>query len=100
MVNIQPLGGLILFKKIEKTDTSTASGLILTADSLDSDISRGEIVAIGPGDRDQEGKIHSIPLEIGQTVIYSDNQATEVTDKNRNKYYFINWRHLFGVENA
>jgi co-chaperonin GroES (HSP10) len=99
LTNIEPLGGLILVKKNEKEDTSTASGLILTADSRDSELNRGVIIKVGPGERDQNGTTHKIPLNEGQIVIYADSHATEVIDKDRNTYEFINWRNLFGVEN-
>jgi len=100
MTKIAPLGGLILVKKNEVKDTQTQSGLILTAASLDSELQRGTIVKVGPGERDQEGKVHPIPLNEGDVVIYSDNHGTEVTDESGDKYEFINWRNLFGVENA
>ena len=100
MTNIEPLGGLILAEEIEQQDRKTASGLVLTAISQESELKRGKIVKLGPGERDQEGKIHTIPLEIGQIIIYNEGNATEVTDSSNNKYQFINWRHLLGVENA
>jgi co-chaperonin GroES (HSP10) len=98
MTNILPLGGLILIKENEAKDTRTQSGLILTASAQESELKRGTIVKVGPGDRDQTGTIHAIPLDVGQTIIYADNQATEVTDSYGTKYHFINWRNLFGVE--
>jgi len=100
MTNISPLGGLILVKKNEIKDTQTQSGLILTASAQESELNRGTIVKVGPGERDQEGKVHAIPLNEGDVVIYSENHGTEVTDVSGNKYEFINWRNLFGVENA
>lgn len=98
MTNILPLGGLILVKKNEVKDTQTQSGLILTAASLDSELQRGTIVKVGPGERDQKGVTHPIPLEVGQVVIYAESQGTEVTDGYKEKYDFVNWRNLFGVE--
>ena len=98
MTNILPLGGLILVKENQVKDTKTQSGLILTASSQDAELQRGTIVKVGPGERDQNGVTHQIPLDEGQTVIYSGNQATEVTDISGEKYQFINWRNLFGVE--
>jgi co-chaperonin GroES (HSP10) len=98
MTNILPLGGLILVKKNEVQDTKTQSGLILTASSLDSELQRGVIVKVGPGERDQNGVTHQIPLDEGQTVIYAENHGTEVTDSNGDKYEFVNWRNLFGRE--
>lgn len=99
MTNIEPLGGLILVKEIEQQDKKTASGLVLTSASLESELKRGTIIAVGPGERDQTGKTHRIPLDVGMTVIYADANATEVSDSENSKYQFVNWRNLFGVEN-
>lgn len=98
MTNILPLGGLILVKKNEAKETRTQSGLVLTASSQDSELQRGEIIKVGPGERDNTGVVHPIPLDPGQTVIYSENHGTEVTDAYGDKYEFVNWRNLFGVE--
>jgi len=98
MTNVLPLGGLILVKKHEVTETKTASGLVLTAMAAESELQRGTIVKVGPGERDQNGTVHPIPLDVGNVVIYSENHGTEVTDKDGNKYEFVNWRNLFGVE--
>jgi chaperonin GroES len=99
MSNIEPLGGLILVKEIEQRDKTTASGLVLTSSTMDSELKRGKIVSVGPGERDQTGVTHRIPLDIGMVVIYSEGHGTEVTDSLNNKYQFVNWRNLFGVEN-
>jgi len=99
MTNISPLGGLILVKKHEVEDTTTQSGLILTASARDSELQRGTIINVGPGERDQTGTTHEIPLGVGQVVLYSENHGTEVTDKDGTKYEFVNWRNLFGVQN-
>jgi chaperonin GroES len=98
MTNIEPLGGLVLLEKLEQEDRTTASGLVLSAVTLDAELSRGTIIAIGPGERDQEGRIHTVPLEVGQIVFYNDANATEVKDSQNNTYQFVNWRNLFGVD--
>jgi len=98
MTNILPLGGLILVKKHEVEDSKTQSGLIITASARDSELQRGTIVKLGPGERDNTGKTHAIPLDVGNVVLYAESQGTEVTDKDGQKYEFVNWRNLFGVE--
>lgn len=99
MTNIEPLGGLVLVKEIQEQDTQTASGLIITASAMESKLSRGQIIKIGPGERDQNGVIHPLPLNIGDVIIYNDMHATEITDSSGEKYQFISWRNLFGTEN-
>ena len=98
MTDIEPFGSLLLIEEIEKSDRKTASGLVLSASILDSELKRGKVIAVGTGDYDNAGNKHEIPLTFGDVVIYNEGNATEVTDASGSKYYFINWRHLFGKE--
>lgn len=98
MTNIEPLGSLILIEQLEQGEKKTTSGLVLAATTMDNDLKRGKVIAVGPGDRDANGEIYPIPLTPGDVVIYNEMQATEVTDDLNNKYKFINWRQLFGKE--
>lgn len=97
MTNIEPLGSLVLVKKIEQGDRKTSSGLVI-ASAFSSELTRGIVIALGEGDMDSKGNIHPIPLNEGDTVIYSEGHATEVTDSNNEKLQFINWRNLLGLE--
>ncbi len=98
MTNIKPLGSLILVEKIEQSERKTSSGLVIAATVVESELCRGKVISTGPGDYDNVGNLHAIPLDQGDIVIYVEHQATEVTDTLGNKYYFINWRTLFGKE--
>jgi co-chaperonin GroES (HSP10) len=100
MTNIDPLGSLILVEKIEQAERKTSSGLVLSAAVLDTELARGKVISVGPGDYDNVGNKHDIPLTNGDVVIYNENNATEVTDASGSKYYFINWRSLFGKESS
>ena len=99
MTNIKPLGSLILIKAEEEKDKTTKSGLVIAATVIDSALKRGTVVATGPGDYHSNGDLHTIPLNAGDVVIYSPNHATEIEDEGGEKFHFINWRQLFGVEN-
>lgn len=100
MTSIKPLGSLILIKSIEETDKTTKSGLVIAAVSSNPALKRGIVVAVGPGDNDNSGNHYDIPLKEGDVVLYSGIQATEVEDESNEKYYFINWRQLFGTEES
>jgi chaperonin GroES len=100
MTNIEPLGSLILVEEIEQKERKTSSGLVLSAATLETELKRGRVVAVGPGDYDNVGNKHDIPLTTEDIVIYNENNATEVTDALGSKYYFINWRSLFGKEGS
>jgi len=98
MTNIEPLGSLILIKEVETDEKTTKSGLVIAATAFDSELKRGIIIKLGTGDHDNSGNHHPIPLQIGDVVIYAEAHATEIEDLNREKYHFINWRTLFGME--
>lgn len=98
MTNIKPLGSLILIKEITKDEKTTKSGLVIASTAIDNSLKRGEVIEVGPGDNDNSGNHYDIPLQKGDIVIYSENHATEVEDSDSEKYHFINWRTLFGME--
>lgn len=100
MTNIEPLGSLILIEAIEQSERKTTSGLVLAASTLENELKRGKVIAVGPGDFDNVGNKHDIPLTFGEVVIYNEGNATEVTDALGSKYYFINWRSLLGKEGS
>ena len=95
MTNIKPLGTLVLIEKIEETETTTASVLVLTAAELDRDLSRGIVIAIGDGTRDIYGNVHPLLVEVGDMVYFNDSSLTEVKE-GINNYYFISSTNLFG----
>jgi co-chaperonin GroES (HSP10) len=98
MTNIEPFGSMILIEEIKQEERKTNSGLVLAATTMEAELRRGKVIEVGPGDFDNVGNRHEIPLTYGDIVIYNENNATEVTDALGSKYYFINWRSLFGKE--
>lgn len=98
MTNLEPLGSLILVEKIDQKERKTNSGLVLAASVIENELTRATVIAVGPGDYDNVGNKHEIPLTHGEVVIYNEHQATEVTDALGSKYYFINWRQVLGKE--
>lgn len=97
MTKIQPLGSLVLVKENKQEDRTTKSGLVIAATVADTNLCRGVVIAVGPGDNDNVGNHYDIPLQTGDIVIYSHNHATDVEDDDNEKYQFINWRNLLGI---
>jgi len=101
MTNLQPLGSIILIEKIEETETKTASGLVLTATTMEQELSRGKVIALGDGIRDSQGNIHAFNVAIGDTVYYNLMHLVDVTDNNGSKYGFLAYNNIYGkVTNA
>lgn len=103
MTNITPLGKLLLVKQTEEAETKSASGLIITATSVEKDLKNGVVVKVGPGERSGfNGELYPVDtIKEGMVVYYSPNHATEIKDyKTGETYYFVNSGMLFGYEDG
>lgn len=75
-MNIQPLGDRVLIKVLE-TEEITASGIVLP-DSAKEKKAEGEVVAVGPGRRDDNGQIVPLEVKVGDRVLISKYGGDDV----------------------
>ena len=75
-MNLQPLGDRLVVKP-EEQEAKTASGLVLPETAKEKP-QQGEIVAAGPGRRDEDGKRIKMDVKVGDTVMYAKYAGTEV----------------------
>lgn len=75
-MKIRPLNDRILVKRLEG-EAKTAGGIIIP-DSAKEKPAEGEIVAIGPGKRNDAGERVAIDLAVGDRVLFSKYGGTEV----------------------
>ena len=73
---IKPLNDRVLIKMVEAEET-TKSGIILTASSQEKP-QIAEVVEIGPGGLDEDGKKVEMQVKKGDKVITSKYSGTEV----------------------
>ncbi len=75
-VPIKPLEDRIVVKAIE-AETTTASGLVIP-DTAKEKPQEGEVLAVGEGRFDDNGKRIPVDVKVGDKVIYSKYGGTEV----------------------
>ena len=75
-MKFRPLQDRVLIRRIEQ-DAKTAGGIIIP-DTAKEKPSQGEIIAIGPGGRDEAGKLIPIDLKVGDRVLFGKWSGTEV----------------------
>jgi chaperonin GroES len=75
-MKFRPLHDRVVVERID-ADTKSAGG-ILIPDSVQEKPSQGEIVAVGPGGRDEAGKLIPIDLKKGDRVLFGKWSGTEV----------------------
>jgi chaperonin GroES len=75
-MKFRPLHDRVVVRRIDE-DTKTAGGIIIP-DTVKEKPMQGEIVSVGPGARDEAGKI--VPLEVkkGDRVLFGKWSGTEV----------------------
>jgi chaperonin GroES len=72
----RPLHDRVVVKRID-AEEKTAGGIIIP-DSAKEKPSQGEIVAVGPGGRDESGKLVPLDVQVGDRVLFGKWSGTEV----------------------
>lgn len=75
-MKIRPLHDRILVKRVEE-ETKTAGGLFIPDTAKEKPV-QAEVVAVGAGKRDKEGKVHALDVKAGDRVLFSKYSGTEV----------------------
>ena len=75
-MKIRPLQDRIIVERV-KEEEKTKGGIIIP-DSAKEKPSQGEITAVGPGGRDEAGKLIPIDLKVGDRVLFGKWSGTEV----------------------
>jgi chaperonin GroES len=75
-MNLKPLGDRLLVKPIEQEE-KTASGIILPETAKEKP-QEGEVLAVGPGGRKEDGSRIEMDVEVGDRVLYAKYAGTEV----------------------
>ena len=72
----RPLHDRVVVKRIN-ADTKTKGGIIIP-DTAREKPQQGEVVAVGPGGRDEAGKLIPIDIKVGDKVLFGKWSGTEV----------------------
>jgi chaperonin GroES len=72
----RPLHDRVVVRRVEE-DTKTKGGIIIP-DTAQEKPMQGEIIAVGPGGRDESGKLIPIDLKPGDFVLFGKWSGTEV----------------------
>jgi chaperonin GroES len=72
----RPLHDRVVVRRIE-ADEKTAGGIIIP-DTAKEKPQQGEVVAVGPGGRDENGKLTPMDVKAGDKVLFGKWSGTEV----------------------
>ena len=72
----RPLGDRVLIKRVEE-EQKTKGGIIIP-DTAKEKPQEGEVIAVGPGVRDDHGKINPLDVRKGDRILFGKWSGTEV----------------------
>jgi len=73
---VKPLGDRV-FIKVSASEEKTSGGILLP-DTAKEKPQIGEVVAVGPGKRDDKGTKIEVEVQVGDKVLYSKYAGTDV----------------------
>lgn len=75
-MKFKPLHDRIVVRRVEG-ETKTTGGIIIP-DTAAEKPQQGEVLAVGPGTRDETGKLVPLDVKAGETVLFGKWSGTEV----------------------
>ncbi len=75
-ISFKPLGSRALIEPVEQEET-TASGIILPETAKEKP-QQGKVLAVGPGDRDEDGERIEMDVKVGDIILFAKYSGTEV----------------------
>ena len=75
-MKFRPLGDRVLVKRVEE-EQKTKGGIIIP-DTVKEKPQEGEVIAVGPGARDDAGKVHALDVKPGDRILFGKWSGTEV----------------------
>jgi len=75
-MKFRPLHDRVVIKRIEAEEKTTAG--IIIPDTAKEKPQQGEVIAVGPGGRDESGKLIPIDVKVGDRVLFGKWSGTEV----------------------
>lgn len=93
---VKPLGSRVVVKRSE---AKTTKGGIILPDSAQEKPKQGEVIAVGPGKTDEQGKVTPIALTIGDQVLFSSYAGSEFKSDDDHEYLILNEDDIIAVLN-
>jgi chaperonin GroES len=75
-MKFRPLHDRVVVRRVE-AEEKTAGGIIIP-DTAKEKPQQGEVIAVGPGARDEHGKVQALDVKAGDRVLFGKWSGTEV----------------------
>ncbi len=75
-MNFRPLHDRVVVRRLEE-DERTAGGIIIPETAKEKPM-QGEVIAVGPGERNEQGKVTPLDVKAGDRILFGKWSGTEV----------------------
>ncbi|HEY0975313.1 MAG TPA: co-chaperone GroES [Solimonas sp.] len=75
-MKLRPLHDRVIVKRLEE-EKKSAGGIIIPDNATEKPV-KGEIVAVGPGKKDESGKNIALDVKVGDVVLFGKYSGSEV----------------------
>ncbi|MCY4017497.1 MAG: co-chaperone GroES [Gammaproteobacteria bacterium] len=75
-MKIRPLHDRVVVRRNEE-ETTTAGGIVLPGSAAEKP-AQGEVIAVGPGKRLDDGSLQAVGVEVGQTVVFGKYSSNTI----------------------
>jgi chaperonin GroES len=75
-MNFRPLHDRVVVRRLEE-DEKTAGGIIIPETAKEKPM-EGEVLAVGPGERNEQGKVTPLDVKAGDRILFGKWSGTEV----------------------
>jgi chaperonin GroES len=75
-MNIRPLQDRVVVRRMEE-ETKSAGGIVLPGSAAEKP-SRGEVLAVGPGKKKEDGGLMPVDLKVGDNVLFGQYSGSTV----------------------
>jgi chaperonin GroES len=75
-MTFRPLHDRVLVRRVE-SEEKTKGGIIIPDTAKEKPI-EGEVLAVGNGSRDEQGKVHALDVKVGDRILFGKWSGTEV----------------------
>ena len=93
-MKIRPLQDRVVVKRTEE-ETTTKGGIVLPGSATEKP-AQGEVVAVGPGKRQENGEYKPVDLKVGDVVVFGKYSSNTVKI-GEDELLILNENEIFGV---
>jgi chaperonin GroES len=75
-LNFRPLHDRVVVRRLDQEEKS--KGGIIIPDTAKEKPQEGEVLSVGPGARDEQGRVHALDVKVGDKILFGKWSGTEV----------------------